>query len=107
MNLKKFQGNNMGEQIRVQKVQLDTDRDRLQFIYDTLENCQFDLTYHDKLKMPLTALEQQYFNQASARINGAKELLQYFNQKYHQLHIELAESKKREGIFSKLIRYFK
>lgn len=84
-----------------------------EFIDQVLDNCAFDLSYHQKMPFSPNEMEQIYFQQALARIEGAKKLLQviYLNQQQLEDRIYQLENpksvrtptRKKKSIWSKLL----
>jgi hypothetical protein len=65
------------------------------FVDAVLENCVFDLTYHEKIKPLSNEEEEIYFQQAVDRIHGARQALALIYTK----SLQEKELKKKRSFF--------
>jgi hypothetical protein len=72
------------------------------FVDSVLENCIFDLTYHEKIK-PLSSMEEElYFQQAVERIESARKMLHMIYIKSLQEQEFLKQKKKELTLLGRL-----
>lgn len=71
----------MSAEEELKRTRLETDAQKLEFVFGVLENCKFDLMYHNKLKMPLNKMEKIYFEQSVNRIEAAMETIKHMHEK--------------------------